>query len=64
MSGMGHRDASARLNTFLGIKTANLSNTDVTRALQSKISKYLYIEGTLITSENGKEAMDFMRRSS
>ncbi|MDR7132498.1 sugar/nucleoside kinase (ribokinase family) [Algoriphagus sp. 4150] len=48
-------DADRTLNTFLGI-TQTYSTTDVNEAA-IKDSQYLYIEGYLITSENGKEAM-------
>lgn len=48
-------DAERTMNTFLGI-TQTYSTADVNEAA-IKDSKYLYIEGYLITSENGKEAM-------
>jgi len=56
MSGNGHRDAEAPIEYVFGI-TQTYSNTDVNDACQSKDSKYLDIEGYLITFENGKEAM-------
>ncbi|WP_057938237.1 adenosine kinase [Algoriphagus resistens] len=48
-------DAERTMNTFLGI-TQTYSSADVNEAA-IKDSKYLYIEGYLITSQNGKEAM-------
>jgi len=48
-------DAERTMNTFLGI-TQTYSIADVNEAA-IKDSKYLYIEGYLITSQNGKEAM-------
>ncbi len=48
-------DAERTMNTFLGI-TQTYSIADVDEAA-IKDSKYLYIEGYLITSENGKAAM-------
>ncbi|MEB2776866.1 adenosine kinase [Algoriphagus sp. D3-2-R+10] len=48
-------DAERTMNTFLGI-TQTYSTADVNESA-IKDSKYLYIEGYLITSENGKEAM-------
>ncbi|MEB2781680.1 adenosine kinase [Algoriphagus sp. C2-6-M1] len=48
-------DAERTMNTFLGI-TQTYSTADVNE-VAIKDSNYLYIEGYLITSENGKEAM-------
>lgn len=48
-------DAERTMNTFLGI-TSTYSTKDVNEAAILN-SKYLYIEGYLITSENGKNAM-------
>jgi len=48
-------DAERTMNTFLGV-TETYSISDVNEAA-IKDSKYLYIEGYLITSENGKAAM-------
>lgn len=48
-------DAERTMNTFLGV-TQTYSIADVNEAA-IKDSKYLYIEGYLITSENGKTAM-------
>jgi sugar/nucleoside kinase (ribokinase family) len=48
-------DAERTMNTFLGI-TSTYSAKDVNEAAILN-SKYLYIEGYLITSENGKQAM-------
>ncbi|MBN3583777.1 adenosine kinase [Algoriphagus aestuarii] len=53
-------DAERTMNTFLGI-TQTYSNEDVNEAA-IKDSKYLYIEGYLITSENGKQAMKHAKR--
>ncbi|EAZ81198.1 adenosine kinase [Algoriphagus machipongonensis] len=48
-------DAERTMNTFLGI-TSTYSTKDVDESAIVN-SKYLYIEGYLITSENGKQAM-------
>ena len=48
-------DSERTMNTFLGI-TQNFSVTDINDSA-IKDSKYLFIEGYLITSENGKTAM-------
>ncbi|SFB55796.1 adenosine kinase [Algoriphagus aquimarinus] len=48
-------DAERTMNTFLGI-TETYSRADVDE-VAIKDSQYLYIEGYLITSENGKQAM-------
>lgn len=48
-------DAERTMNTYLGI-TETYSVADVNEPA-IKDSKYLYIEGYLITSENGKQAM-------
>jgi sugar/nucleoside kinase (ribokinase family) len=48
-------DAERTMNTFLGV-TQTYSIDDVNEAA-IKDSKYLYIEGYLVTSENGKAAM-------
>ncbi len=53
-------DAERTMNTFLGI-TQTYSITDVNESA-IKDSKYLYIEGYLVTSENGKEAMRFAKK--
>lgn len=48
-------DASRTMNTFLGItQTYSVAQIDVEALINSK---YLYIEGYLVTSENGVEAM-------
>ena len=48
-------DASRTMNTFLGItQTYSVAQLDVEALISSK---YLYIEGYLVTSENGVEAM-------
>lgn len=49
------QDAERTMNTFLGI-TQNFSVKEVNDAA-IKDSKYVYIEGYLVTSDNGKEAM-------
>ncbi|SMD43618.1 Sugar or nucleoside kinase, ribokinase family [Aquiflexum balticum DSM 16537] len=48
-------DSERTMNTFLGI-TQNFSIKDVNESA-IKDSKYLFIEGYLVTSPNGKEAM-------
>jgi sugar/nucleoside kinase (ribokinase family) len=48
-------DAERTMNTFLGI-TQNYSIADINESA-IKDSKYLYIEGYLVTSDNGKAAM-------
>lgn len=48
-------DSERTMNTFLGI-TQNFSVAEVNEAA-IKDSKYLFIEGYLVTSPNGKEAM-------
>ncbi len=53
-------DAERTMNTFLGI-TQTYSIEDVNESA-IKDSKYLYIEGYLITSENGKEAMKYAKK--
>ena len=53
-------DAERTMNTFLGI-TQTYSIADVNEAA-IKDSKYLYIEGYLITSENGKQAMKHAKK--
>ena len=53
-------DAERTMNTFLGI-TQTYSIEDVNESA-IKDSKYLYIEGYLITSENGKQAMKHAKK--
>lgn len=53
-------DAERTMNTFLGI-TQTYSIDDVNESA-IKDSKYLYIEGYLITSENGKQAMKHAKK--
>ena len=53
-------DASRTMNTFLGI-TSNYSRTEITEGAL-KDSDYLYIEGYLVTSENGQDAMKFAKK--
>jgi sugar/nucleoside kinase (ribokinase family) len=48
-------DASRTMNTFLGI-TSDYSRAEVKEEVL-KDSEYLYIEGYLVTSENGQDAM-------
>ena len=52
---MTSEDASRTMNTFLGI-TADYSRTEISEE-DLKDSQYLYIEGYLVTSENGQDAM-------
>ena len=52
---MTTEDASRTMNTFLGI-TADYSRAKITEHAL-KDSEYLYIEGYLVTSENGQDAM-------
>ncbi len=54
------RDASRTMQTFLGITTEFSKKEVDTTAL--KESDYLYIEGYLITSSEGKEAMKFAKK--
>lgn len=53
-------DSERTMNTFLGI-TQNFSTKDVHDSAISD-SKYLFIEGYLVTSPNGKEAMVHAKR--
>lgn len=53
-------DAERTLNTYLGI-TANLSTREIDE-LAIRDSEYVYIEGYLVTSENGFEAMKETKR--
>ncbi len=53
-------DAERTMNTYLGI-TETYSTADVNEAA-IKDSQYLYIEGYLITSENGKQAMKHAKK--
>jgi len=53
-------DAERTMNTFLGI-TQTYSIADINESA-IKDSKYLYIEGYLVTSENGKAAMRHAKR--
>lgn len=53
-------DSERTMNTFLGI-TATFSPKDINESA-IKDSKYLFIEGYLITSENGKEAMKHAKK--
>lgn len=48
-------DAERTMNTFLGI-TADYSTAEIDEAALAE-SEYLYIEGYLVTSENGRQAM-------
>ena len=52
---MTSEDASRTMNTFLGI-TSDYSKTEISEE-ELKDSQYLYIEGYLVTSENGQDAM-------
>src|SRR5690606_5949827 len=53
-------DAERTMNTFLGI-TQDFSVKEVNDSA-IKDAKYLYIEGYLITSPNGREAMKYAKR--
>lgn len=53
-------DASRTMNTFLGI-TENYSRTEISEETL-KDSQYLYIEGYLVTSENGQDAMKHAKK--
>lgn len=57
---MTTEDASRTMNTFLGI-TSDYSRTEITEAAL-KDSEYLYIEGYLVTSENGQDAMKYAKK--
>ena len=52
---MTSTDASRTMNTFLGI-TSDYSRVEIAEEAL-KDSQYLYIEGYLVTSENGQDAM-------
>lgn len=54
-------DSERTMNTFLGI-SQNFSVKDVSE-YAIKDSKYLFIEGYLVTSPNGKEAMAFAKKT-
>lgn len=54
-------DSERTMNTFLGI-TQNFSTKDVNEAA-IKDAEYLFIEGYLVTSPNGKEAMMHAKRT-
>ena len=56
---MTSEDASRTMNTFLGI-TADYSKTEIEEHVL-KDAQYLYIEGYLVTSENGQEAMRYAK---
>lgn len=53
-------DASRTMNTFLGI-TESYSTTEINEQAL-KDAQYLYIEGYLVTSENGQEAMKYAKK--
>jgi len=53
-------DASRTMNTFLGI-TSNYSRAEI-KEEALKDSQYLYIEGYLVTSENGQDAMKYAKK--
>lgn len=53
-------DASRTMNTFLGI-TSNYSRSEI-KEDALKNSEYLYIEGYLVTSENGLDAMKYAKK--
>lgn len=53
-------DASRTMNTFLGI-TSNYSRAEINEA-ELKDAQYLYIEGYLVTSDNGLDAMKYAKQ--
>jgi len=57
---MTTKDASRTMNTFLGI-TADYARTEINE-LALKDAQYLYIEGYLVTSENGVDAMKYAKK--
>jgi sugar/nucleoside kinase (ribokinase family) len=57
---MTAEDASRTMNTFLGI-TSDYSKTEIKESAL-KDAQYLYIEGYLVTSENGQDAMKYAKR--
>lgn len=57
---MTSEDASRTMNTFLGI-TSNFSRAEI-KEDALKDSEYLYIEGYLVTSENGLDAMKHAKK--
>jgi sugar/nucleoside kinase (ribokinase family) len=57
---MTSEDASRTMNTFLGI-TADYSRAEIKESAL-KGSEYLYIEGYLVTSENGQDAMKYAKK--
>ncbi len=57
---MTSEDASRTMNTFLGI-TSNYSKAEIAEEA-IKDSQYVYIEGYLVTSENGQEAMKHAKK--
>jgi len=57
---MTSEDASRTMNTFLGI-TGSYSRAEIVEGAL-KDSEYLYIEGYLVTSENGLDAMKYAKQ--
>ena len=57
---MTTEDASRTMNTFLGI-TSNFSRAEV-KEEALKDAQYLYIEGYLVTSDNGLDAMKYAKK--
>ena len=57
---MTAEDASRTMNTFLGI-TGDYARSEIKEAAL-KDSQYLYIEGYLVTSENGQDAMKYAKK--
>jgi sugar/nucleoside kinase (ribokinase family) len=57
---MTTEDASRTMNTFLGI-TSDYSRTEIKESAL-KEAEYLYIEGYLVTSENGQDAMKYAKQ--
>jgi sugar/nucleoside kinase (ribokinase family) len=57
---MTSEDASRTMNTFLGI-TGSYSRAEIVEGAL-KDAEYLYIEGYLVTSENGLDAMKYAKK--
>ena len=57
---MTTEDASRTMNTYLGI-TSNYSRAEIKEEVL-KDAQYLYIEGYLVTSENGLDAMKYAKK--
>jgi sugar/nucleoside kinase (ribokinase family) len=57
---MTAEDASRTMNTFLGI-TSDYSREEIKESAL-KEAEYVYIEGYLVTSDNGKDAMQYAKQ--